>query len=53
MPRLTMRPFEPQDATTFRELNEAWTTKLFVIEPKDRVTLDDPQARSSPQAGTS
>jgi len=40
-----MRPFEPQDATAFRELNEAWIAKLFVIEPKDRLTLDDPQGQ--------
>lgn len=45
MLRFSMRPFEPQDATAFRELNEAWISSLFALEDKDRLTLGDPQGQ--------
>lgn len=35
-------PFEPRHAQAWRELNEAWISKHFAIEPKDRAVLDDP-----------
>ena len=35
-------PAEPDDATAFRELNEAWIVEYFAIEPKDREVLGDP-----------
>ncbi len=35
--------FEPRHAAAFRDLNMAWLEQHFVIEAKDRVTLDDPQ----------
>lgn len=39
-----IRRFEPQDASTFRELNEQWIAKYFSLEEQDRVTLGDPHA---------
>ncbi len=33
----------PEDAAAFRALNEEWIRKYFVVEPKDRETLDDPE----------
>lgn len=43
MTNLTMRPMQSQeDADAFRALNEAWITKLFRLEEKDRTTLNDP-----------
>ena len=35
-------PFAPSHADAWRSLNEAWIERFFAIEPKDRVTLDDP-----------
>ncbi|MDG2520989.1 GNAT family N-acetyltransferase [Caulobacter segnis] len=34
--------FEPRHAEAWRVLNEAWLTKFFVIEAKDRLVLDNP-----------
>ena len=34
--------FEPRHADAFRTLNEAWISKYFVLEPKDREVLQDP-----------
>ncbi|HVZ18357.1 MAG TPA: GNAT family N-acetyltransferase [Terriglobales bacterium] len=39
----TVRPFQRGDETAFRELNEAWISKYFRIEEKDRETLGNPQ----------
>ena len=39
---LAIRPFEAADAEAFRVLNEAWITKLFHLEAKDREVLGDP-----------
>jgi putative acetyltransferase len=41
-PMITMRGFRPEDAIAFRELNEAWISKHFVIEESDRIALNDP-----------
>jgi len=38
-----IRTFQPGDETAFRVLNEAWITRFFVLEKKDRLTLGDPQ----------
>jgi GNAT superfamily N-acetyltransferase len=38
-----VRSFRPGDEAAFRALNEAWITRLFRLEDKDRVTLGDPQ----------
>ena len=43
--------FAPEHAQAFRALNEAWIAKYFVIEPKDREVLDDPQGRIVAQGG--
>ncbi|WP_269715683.1 GNAT family N-acetyltransferase [Caulobacter sp. NIBR2454] len=34
--------FEPRHADAWRTLNEAWLTKYFVVEAKDREILDNP-----------
>ena len=43
--------FEPRYAAAFKALNEAWITSHFVIEPKDRAVLDDPQGKIIAQGG--
>ena len=42
-PEVELRPFRSEDADAFRELNEDWIAKNFVIEAKDRGTLEDPE----------
>lgn len=37
--------FEPRYAEAFRTLNEAWISKHFTLEPKDREVLEDPQGK--------
>ena len=38
------RPLEiGEDGTAFRTLNEEWISRYFVLEPKDRETLGDPE----------
>lgn len=37
--------FEPGHAWAFRILNEAWISKYFTLEPKDREVLADPQGK--------
>jgi putative acetyltransferase len=39
-----VRPFQPGDEEAFRTLNEAWITKYFRLEDKDRETLEDPHS---------
>jgi len=41
--QLTFRQFLPGDGRAFRELNEQWIAKYFVLEEKDRLTLNDPE----------
>jgi putative acetyltransferase len=43
--------FEPRHAQAFRTLNEAWISKDFEIEPKDREVLDDPQGQIVAKGG--
>ena len=43
--------FEPQHGEAFRVLNEAWISKYFVIEPKDREVLNDPQGKIIDKGG--
>jgi len=39
-----IRPLEiGEDSSAFRTLNEEWITRYFVLEPKDRETLGDPE----------
>jgi GNAT superfamily N-acetyltransferase len=40
---ILIRPFRPGDEAAFRLLNEAWITRFFVLEEKDRLVLGDPQ----------
>ena len=40
---ILIRPFRPGDELAFRLLNEAWITRFFVLEEKDRLVLGDPQ----------
>lgn len=40
---LTIRDLGPGDELAFRQLNEAWITRFFVLEPKDIASLNDPQ----------
>ena len=35
--------FRPELAGAFKALNEAWITRLFALEPKDLVVLNDPE----------
>lgn len=35
--------FEPRHAEAWRTLNEAWISRWFALEPKDRKALDDPE----------
>ena len=37
-----IRSFEPRDGAAFRELNEAWIAKYFVLEDPDRAALGNP-----------
>ena len=43
--------FEPQHAPAFKALNEAWISKYFVLEAKDREVLDDPQGKILDKGG--
>ncbi len=43
--------FEPQHAAAFKALNEAWISKYFVLEAKDREVLDDPQGKILAKGG--
>ncbi len=38
---VTIIPFEPQHAKTFKDLNIAWLEKYFYVEPKDELLLDN------------
>ena len=37
--------FEPRHAEAFRLLNEAWISRYFTLEAKDREVLNDPQGK--------
>ena len=43
--------FEPQHAEAFRTLNEAWISKHFTLEAKDREVLEDPQGKIIAKGG--
>ena len=41
---IEIRPLKiGEDGTAFRTLNEEWISRYFVLEPKDRETLGDPE----------
>jgi putative acetyltransferase len=41
--QITFRQFQTGDNEAFRTLNEQWIAKYFVLEEKDRLTLNDPE----------
>ncbi|HEX3886848.1 MAG TPA: GNAT family N-acetyltransferase [Phenylobacterium sp.] len=43
--------FAPEHGPAFRALNEAWITKYFAIEAKDREVLNDPQGEIVAKGG--
>lgn len=43
--------FEPGHAEAFRTLNEAWISKHFTLEAKDREVLNDPQGKIIARGG--
>lgn len=43
--------FEPRLAPAFKALNEAWITRFFALEPKDREVLDDPVGKIIDRGG--
>ena len=43
--------FEPAHAEAFRTLNEAWISKYFALEAKDREVLGDPQGKIIAKGG--
>lgn len=43
--------FRPEHAEAFRLLNEAWISKHFVLEAKDREVLEDPQGQILAKGG--
>lgn len=43
--------FQPAHAEAFRTLNEAWISKYFTLEPKDREALGDPQGQILAKGG--
>lgn len=45
--------FEPRHADAWRSLNEAWISRHFAIEAKDREVLDDPQGKVLAKGGPS
>ena len=40
---VSIREFAPGDEAAFRELNEEWIRRYFVIEPKDEAVFADPR----------
>ena len=43
--------FRPEHARAFRTLNEAWISRHFTLEPKDREVLEDPQGKILAKGG--
>jgi ribosomal protein S18 acetylase RimI-like enzyme len=43
--------FAPEHAEAFRTLNEAWISKYFTLEAKDREVLADPQGKILAKGG--
>ncbi len=41
--QITFREFRAGDEEAFRILNEQWIAKYFVLEEKDRLTLNEPE----------
>ncbi|HEX5263248.1 MAG TPA: GNAT family N-acetyltransferase [Phenylobacterium sp.] len=43
--------FTPEHAAAFKTLNEAWISKYFTLEPKDREVLGNPQGEILDKGG--
>jgi len=43
--KVTLRIFQPGDEKPFKELNEAWISRDFAIEPGDREVLNNPRGK--------
>lgn len=43
--------FRPEHAEAFRTLNEAWISRHFALEAKDREVLEDPQGKILDKGG--
>ncbi|HEY2359219.1 MAG TPA: GNAT family N-acetyltransferase [Phenylobacterium sp.] len=43
--------FTPEHAAAFKTLNEAWISKYFTLEPKDRQVLGNPQGEILDKGG--
>jgi GNAT superfamily N-acetyltransferase len=43
--------FRPEHAASFKALNEAWISRHFIVEAKDREVLDDPQGEILAKGG--
>ena len=44
-------PFEPRHADAWRDLNTAWISRHFVMEPKDHEALNDPGGKILDKGG--
>src|ERR1700761_3592938 len=52
-PAIEIRPLRSGDDTTaFRILNEEWITRYFTLEPADRETLSQPEAKILGKGGS-
>ena len=51
MSGLSIRDFQPEDATAFRDLNLAWVSKYFTVEAEDRAQLEDPKTHILDKGG--
>jgi putative acetyltransferase len=49
--KLVLRRFQPGDEKPFKELNEAWISRDFVLEPGDHEVLDDPRGKILAKGG--
>lgn len=43
VPHVAIREYRAGDESAFRSLNEEWINEFFVMEPRDREALEDPQ----------
>jgi putative acetyltransferase len=49
--RVVLRRFQPGDEKPFKELNEAWISHDFTLEPGDHEVLNDPQGKILAKGG--
>jgi len=49
--RPVLRRFQPGDEKAFKELNEAWISRDFELEPGDHEVLDDPHGKILTKGG--